>query len=407
VSAATAEPALIPPHGGTLQERLAPTDQHATLAERARSLHEIHVGPRALADLALLASGGFSPLTGFMGPDDYRSVVRDAHLAGGLPWTIPVTLAVSESDAPAEGTEVALVADEALIATVAGLAPPDTARRNPIVVATMQVRHRFPYDAQEESRLVYGTEDSSHPGVAAVLAQGPILLGGPVTVLRPGLGKFRGYPSTPAETRATIAAAGWRTVAGFQTRNPVHRAHEYIQKCALEIVDGLLLHPLVGETKADDIPADVRMRCYEVLLERYYPSDRVALAVLPAAMRYAGPREAVFHAIVRKNYGCTHFIVGRDHAGVGNYYGTYEAQRYFDRFDPAALGIVPLKFENSFFCTSCQSMASSKTCPHDSSHHLSLSGTEVRRRLTAGEPLPAEFSRPEVAQVLIEAARER
>lgn len=402
-----ASPALIPPHGGTLQERLAPSEEIPDLLERARALPQIPVNARALADLALLASGGFSPLTGFMGPPDYRSVVHELHLASGLPWTIPVTLPVAEAaaDRAREGAEVALVAPEDLIAAVAGQAAPDSARRHPVVVATMEVRHRFSVDLQTEARLVYGTEDAAHPGVAALFAQGSLLLGGPVTVLRPGLGKFRGYPSAPAETRATIAAAGWRTIAGFQTRNPVHRAHEYIQKCALEIVDGLLLHPLVGETKPDDIPPDVRMRCYEVLLDRYYPANRATLAVLPAAMRYAGPREAIFHALMRKNYGCTHFIVGRDHAGVGSYYGTYEAQRFFDRFDPQALGIVPLKFENSFYCRTCGSMASSKTCPHDSTHHLSLSGTEVRRRLTAGEPLPAEFSRPEVAAVLTQAAQ--
>jgi ATP sulfurylase len=308
------------------------------------------------------------------------------HLAGGLPWSIPVTLAVAAVDAPRAGQRVALRAGD------------DT------LLGVMEVREVFGYDKRREAREVYGTDEDKHPGVAAMYAQGDTLLGGPVRVVPPTSdpGPRR---LTPAQTRAEFDTRGWNTIVGFQTRNPVHRAHEYIQKCALETVDGLLLHPLVGETKSDDIPADVRMRCYEALLAHYYPQDRVLLTTLPAAMRYAGPREAIFHALMRKNYGCTHFIVGRDHAGVGSYYGTYDAQKMFDQFAPGELGITPLKFDNSFYCRVCASMASAKTCPHGPEDHVALSGTAVRNMLRAGEAPPPEFSRPEVAKILTEAMR--
>ncbi len=364
--------------------------ERTELHERAKSLPQIAVGSRQLADLEMLAVGAYSPLRGFMNRADYVSVVDTMHLSNGLPWSVPITLTITPQQAETVkiGSEIALMNEQG------------------VLQAVMTVEDKFSYDKRHEARMVYRTEDEAHPGVKVVYSQGEVLLGGPVRVvaLQPQL--FPEHRLTPVQSRAQFAERGWRRVVGFQTRNPVHRAHEYIQKCAMETVDGLFLHPLVGDTKGDDIPADVRMRCYEVLLENYYPTQRVVLGVLPAAMRYAGPREAIFHALMRKNYGCSHFIVGRDHAGVGNYYGTYDAHTIFAEIDAEKLGIIPMFFDHTFFCRACDAMASSKTCPHGNEQHVTLSGTKVRQMLQAGEVPPSEFSRPEVAKVLIEAMRQ-
>jgi len=384
------ENTLIAPHGGELIINMAGEAERAELQERAKSLTQIVVGSRQFADLEMLAIGAYSPLGGFMNRADYLGVVNDMHLKNGLPWSVPITLSTSTEQAASlkEGSQIALVNEQGTLQAV------------------MTIEEKFGYDRQHEASKVYRTTEEAHPGVKAMYQQGDILLGGPVRVVALQHQAFAQYRYTPAQSRQLFTEHGWKRVVGFQTRNPVHRAHEYIQKCAMETVDGLFLHPLVGDTKGDDIPADVRMRCYEVLLENYYPADRVILGVLPASMRYAGPREAIFHALMRKNYGCSHFIVGRDHAGVGNYYGTYDAHRIFAEFDPAKLGITPMFFDHTFFCRVCDSMASSKTCPHGNDAHVTLSGTKVRQMLQDGEIPPREFSRPEVAKVLIEAMRQ-
>jgi sulfate adenylyltransferase len=378
------------PHGGALVDRtLRGTLCEVALAHAGR-LPRVTLNAVNLSDLELIGNGAFSPLTGFMGEADYRSVVDDMYLQCGLPWTIPITLAVTleEAEQLPIGQEVGLY---------------DAAGR---LVGLLELAEKFGYDKVNEARKVFTTDEEKHPGVARIYQAGEVYLGGEVWVIdRLSEAPFADYRHTPAQTRQLFAAKGWRRIVAFQTRNPIHRAHEYIQKAALEIMDGLLLHPLVGETKADDIPAEVRMRSYQSLLRDYYPLDRTLLGVYPAAMRYGGPREAIFHAIARKNYGCTHFIVGRDHAGVGSYYGTYDAQLIFEQFAPHELGITPLFFEHTFYCRKCGAMASYKTCPHGVDEHVTLSGTRVRELLAGGEVPPPEFSRPEVAQILIEAYR--
>jgi sulfate adenylyltransferase len=379
----------IAPHGGVLVDRTADEDTRRELLARvdAAELPEIRLNVRELSDLELIACGALSPLTGFMGRADYERVVAEGRLANGLPWTIPVTLSTRVDFAP--GTTVALRAPDGRLA------------------GTMEIREIFPYDKSREAKLVFGTEDPAHPAVGYLTGEmGDRLLGGDVLLLNKPNVPFPRHHNEPRATRALFRGHGWKRIVAFQTRNPIHRAHEFITKVALEICDGLLVHPIVGYTKDDDIPADVRMACYEALLENYYPKDRTILSTLPAAMRYAGPKEAIFHAIMRKNYGCTHFIVGRDHAGVGNYYGTYDAQKIFDGYTPEEIGITPLRFEHSFYCRRCGGMGTGKSCPHDRAHHVALSGTKVRDLLRAGERPPEEFSRPEVADILIAAMRQ-
>jgi len=379
-----------------LVDRVLRGEVREAVHERAEQMIKVPLDQMGLSDLELVATGALSPLTGFMRKADYDRCVEEMRLASGVLWPVPVTLAVDEVLAGRiqQGQEVALCeGDRALV--------------------VMEVAEKYPYgrDVKErEAREVYRTTEEAHPGVARIYRRGDVLLGGDIWLVDwPSAVKteFPELRHTPAQTRRMFARRGWRSVVGFQTRNPIHRAHEYIQKTALEIVDGLFLHPLVGETKDDDIPADVRIASYQAILRDYYPAERVLLGVFPAAMRYAGPREAIFHAIARKNYGCTHFIVGRDHAGVGKYYGTYDAQEIFDEFPPEDIGIVPFRFEHAFYCKKCGAVVSAKTCPHGREDWVFLSGTQVREMLERGEMLPEEFTRPEVSRVLMDGIRQR
>jgi sulfate adenylyltransferase len=376
----TMESGLIAPHGGELVERTGERP------EGVEALETVRLTPRELADLDMLATGALSPLTGFMGRQDYEGVVEDMRLTNGLAWALPVCLAVAEAPS---GDRVALADEEGR------------------ALAVLDVEEVFEYDKEREAERCFRTTEDAHPGVARLYAQPDLYVAGAVTVFERAEPSFPELHRDPAETRATFTERGWKRVVGFQTRNPIHRAHEYLTKSALETVDGLLIHPLVGETKSDDVPAAVRVQAYEVLVENYYPRDRVLVSAFPAAMRYAGPREAIWHAICRKNYGCSHFIVGRDHAGVGSYYGSYDAQLIFEEFEAHELGVEPMFFEHSFWCRACGQMASPKTCPHEGDVRVFLSGTQVRELLGRGELPPEEFTRPEVAQVLIEAYRDQ
>jgi sulfate adenylyltransferase len=376
------------PHGGKLINRVLEGSEREKWLELAEKLPRIVLNSRHQCDVEQIALGAFSPLEGFMGRRDYESVLATERLANGLPWTIPVTLTVDAEKATAlKGAEhVALEGEGGQI------------------VAVLHLQDIYPYDRNREAQQVLLTTSDAHPGVNYLETAGDHCLAGPISLLRRrDPGEFSQYLLDPKETRYLFEHRGWRTVVAFQTRNPVHRAHEYILKCALETVDGLLLHPLVGATRDEDVPASVRLRCYLAMMQAAYPAQRAVLSVYPAAMRYAGPREAIFHAIARKNYGCTHFVVGRDHAGVGNFYGTYDAQRKFFEFEPGELGITPICFDHTFYCRKCGEMASSKTCRHAAEDHLILSGTRVREMLRGGKDLPREFTRPEVAEILREA----
>jgi len=380
---------LVPPHGGELKPLLLEGKEREDLVQRAQGLPVVRLTSRETSDLIMLAIGAFSPLDGFMGEADYTGVVENMHLKDGTLWPIPITLAVrsEQADGIEIGTEVSLIDDE-----------------SGELMGVLTVAEKFSYDKQREALKVFGTQDEAHPGVAKVYAQGDLLLAGPVKAVSEGP-----YPelygehyARPADTRAIFEELGWHTIAAFQTRNPIHRSHEYCTKIALEVSDGILIHPLVGKLKAGDIPADVRMKCYEVLLENYYPKDRVVLKVYPMEMRYGGPREAVLHAIFRQNYGCSHLIVGRDHAGVGDYYGPFDAQKIFEDIPSGELHIDPLNIDWTFWCHKCDGMASMKSCPHGKEDRVLISGTKVRDMLSGGEMPPKEFSRPEVAQILMD-----
>ncbi len=378
----------IAPHGGQLINRIATHNQRHEFLDKADFLPRVQLDKRATSDLEMIAIGAFSPLTGFMEQADYESVVDNMRLANGLPWSIPVTLSVEEA-----------IAEPLKEGCLVRLDDP-----NGRGIGILELTQKYRYNKIHEATSVYRTDEEEHPGVRAVYSYGDINLAGPVWLLhRDPHPLFPDHQIDPVKSRTLFTDKGWKTVVGFQTRNPIHRAHEYIIKCAMETVDGLFLHPLVGVTKSDDIAAEVRMRCYEIMLERYFPEKRVILAINPAAMRYAGPREAIFHALIRKNYGCTHFIVGRDHAGVGDYYGTYDAQHIFDEFEPTELGILPMKFEHAFYCTRTQQMATTKTSPSLPEERIHLSGTKVREMLRRSELPPPEFSRPEVAAELAKA----
>ncbi|HEV8525679.1 MAG TPA: sulfate adenylyltransferase [Terriglobales bacterium] len=378
----------VPPHGGRLVNRVLEGTARERYERRAASLPKIGLNQRQRSDVELIGIGAFSPLEGFMGQADYRNVLQHERLASGLPWTIPVTLALTQEQAKQvrHASEVALTDAEGE------------------TVAVLHVNEVFRYDREQEAKAVLLTTSDAHPGVRYLESVGEYCVAGPISVLRRlDHGVFSDYLLDPVETRYLFEHRQWSRIVAFQTRNPVHRAHEYILKCALETVDGLLLHPLVGATREEDIPAEVRLRCYLALIGRALPAQRCVMSVYPAAMRYAGPREAIFHGIARKNYGCTHFVVGRDHAGVGNFYGPYDAQKKFTQFDPAALGITPICFDATFHCKKCGGVASEKTCPHSMDDRLILSGTKVRELLSSGQDLPVEFTRPEIADLLREA----
>ena len=380
---------LVPPHGGQLKPLLIPESERTEAIEKAKSLPSVRLTSRETSDLIMLAIGAFSPLDGFMTQADYKGVVNDMQMTDGTLWPIPITLSVPKEQAGSLtiGDEIALIDDE-----------------SDAVMGSMTIKEKFSYDKKHEAKNVFKTDDENHPGVAKIYTQHDVLLGGPVKVFSEGdyPQQFGDYYARPAETRAIFEKHGWHRIAGFQTRNPIHRSHEYVTKIALEVMDAVLIHPLVGKLKEGDIPADIRMKCYEVLIENYYVTENIVLKVYPMEMRYGGPREAILHAIFRQNFGCSHLIIGRDHAGVGNYYGPFDAQKIFDEIPDNALHIQPLNIDWTFWCHKCEGMASMKTCPHGKDDRVLISGTKVREMLDQGEMPPKEFTRPEIGQILMD-----
>jgi len=376
---------MIKPHGGVLINRiLSNEDEKKEILEQERYLPKLFLNEYQFSDLEMIATGAFSPLEGFMNKSDYENVLENMRLKNGVIWSMPVTLDIKKDENIKETDKVALYYNNKFLGII-------------------NVEEKYEYNKRKEALSIYKTEDEKHPGVKKIYSQGEFYLGGKINLVSEIVhNDFLEYRYTPNQVREIFKKKNWEKITAFQTRNPIHRAHEYILKCALEISDGIFLHPIVGKTKQDDIPAEIRMRCYEILIEKYFPKDRIILAVNPAYMRYGGPREAILHAIVRKNYGCTNIIIGRDHAGVGNYYGPYDAQKIFLEFNEEELEIKPLFFENAFYCRKCESMATEKTCPHSQNDRLSLSGTKVRELLSSGEIPPREFTRPEIANILIE-----
>ena len=381
---------LVPPHGGgQLTPLLLNGDELFAELEEAKSLPMVHMTSRETSDLIMMAIGAFSPLSGFMNQEDYNNVVDHMHLTDGTLWPIPITLSISEDQANAVsiGSHLALRDEE-----------------SGELMGSMAVIEKYGYEKKHEAKMVFRTDEESHPGVSKLMAQKDILISGPVKIFSEGPypEQFGQHFGRPSETRALFEEKGWNSIAAFQTRNPIHRSHEYCTKIALEVTDGLFIHPLVGKLKPGDIPADIRVKCYEVLLKNYYPEDRVILKVYPMEMRYGGPREAVLHAIFRQNYGCSHLIIGRDHAGVGNYYGPFDAQKIFTDIGSEELQIKPLKIDWTFWCHKCDGMASMKTCPHGKEDRVLISGTDLRKQLSEGQYPPKEFSRPEVAEILMD-----
>lgn len=377
---------MIKPHGNKLVNRLISLGNKEELIKKQKHLKKLVLNSKQVSDFEMIATGGFSPLVGFMDRKNYNNVVSNWRLTDGTVWSIPICLDVDKE-----------FADDLKLSEQVALYSEDNE-----FLGIIEVEDKYEYDKLKETKEIYKTTDEKHPGVKETFSKKEIYIAGEIFAVNlPKHNDFLNYRFTPQQTRKKFEELGWKTIVGFQTRNPIHRAHEYLIKCALEIVDGVFIHPIVGWTKEEDIPAKIRMKCYEVLIENYFPKNRVFLCVNPAYMRYAGPREAVFHAIVRKNYGCTHFIVGRDHAGVGNYYGPYDAQKIFFEFKPEEIGITPLFFENAFYCKKCNNMATNKTCPHDDSYRVFLSGTKVRELLKNKQTLPEEFTRKEIADILI------